>query len=219
MTPASFSSWHSTCFTRFDKDQIAVNSSPKANDTFWMWHIIYSHSLSLSLPFPSHPYFLCFFSLGFLAFWQQSKHAMPSIERKHNSCTLLCLLPGLNCAWLPKKWERLWVWSEKHAVSSSFDGHPLTLEKFEFRETVVSKGSNDTKGQSDNEPPGKWAMRTFLVFRGLASVAVGKVDDDWAANAVDPFSASVTLTNSLFWAQCFLIYEKKIMEHCRGSEA
>ena len=53
-----------------------------------------------------------------------------------------------------------------------FDGHHLTLKKSEFRETVVSKDSNDTKGQSDNEPPGEWATRTSLVFRGLASVAM-----------------------------------------------
>ena len=125
-------------------------------------------TLSLShSPSPHTHIFFCFFSLGFLAFWQQSKWAMASIEWKHNSCTLLCSLPQLNCAWLPKNWERLWVWSEKHAVSSSFEGHHLTVEQSEFRETVVSKDSNDTKGQSDNEPPGEWATRTSLYFEGL----------------------------------------------------
>lgn len=107
--------------------------------------------------------------------------------------------------------------------SSSLNGLHLALEEFRFRGTILSKDSNDIKEQGENEPLGIWGSRASLGFLGLKSLAVGDVDADQAADAVDFFSAlsltPVTLANSLSWTQCFPIYKEKKMEHCWDAEA
>ena len=62
--------------------------------------------------------------------------------------------------------------------SSSLCGLHLASEEFGFRVTDVSKDSNDTKGQGENEPSGKWTGRASLGFLGLASLAVRDIDAD-----------------------------------------
>lgn len=171
MIPASFSSWHSTCFTRFDKDQAGVNSLPKAR-----WYILnvayHLESLSLCLSCPQHIFFFSLFS-EISCFWQQSKRALPSEEWKHSPSSLLHSLPLFNRAWLPEWLEMLGVKWGMCRFSSSLDGLHLALETFGFRTTIVSKDHNDIEGQGGDEPPGKWAGGAFRGFLGPAAVAVG----------------------------------------------
>lgn len=107
--------------------------------------------------------------------------------------------------------------------SSSLNDLHLALEEFGFRDTILSKDSNDIKEQGENEPSGIWVSRASLGFLGLASSAVGDVDADRAADAMDFFltlsPTPVTLANSLSWTQCFPISKEKIMKHHWGAEA
>lgn len=74
MIPASISSWHSTCITRFDKDQTGVSSVPKAK--WWVLDVLYHLTVILAhspaSPSPMHLYFIPPFLWNFLLFDSKS---------------------------------------------------------------------------------------------------------------------------------------------------
>lgn len=90
---------------------------PKLRDTFWMWHIFYSHSLSHSRP--PHSYFLPppFFFLKFLAF--DSKTNELCLVKNESTAPVPCFAHCLSLTvhdFLSNR-RRHWLWSEGCAES------------------------------------------------------------------------------------------------------